>query len=663
MPLASPSEYVALSYVWGDESKPFSIPVIGEEDGRALGWIPLTKSLYDALQDLRDCDHFQQKTFWIDQLCIDQDDKLEKNKQVAQMLQIYERAKETVTYLGPEQRRDDEALLLLDKIYRFCKKNIDTEENLMSFVQKVSEYFKWKRSDITSRGKRPNFDPDALNACVLAGTRFEPNGHDPRWINEGVCDHLASIVYSTWNERAWLVQENMANKQAGFLRGPHYIVWESVGLLSILSLLRILSDARIPLDFTGDDSACYLFLDRITRFEALDALESDNRDTLYELMVINSGKECSDTRDKIYAFINLSKDAGELGLRPDYQKSPAQVFTDLAVAWIGMHRRNFRGWEDEIMSFNNLRILEWAWPGIAHDPSIPSWVPSFPSHWFPARGLLRNKFSRPPWSFIPPGLLSTLVGAAFTEDSLQRDLCAGYPRDNPHEASRPLTFESTESVERGILLTQGLQLSPLAAYLGTFPEVRLAPLDTINLKDIIHINTILDEAHGHIGDDYIACAALCHTLMRSSTWQGKTVEPKIVAEAYREFKRFLQRSIETASKGSDFPGQIDYPGGFYLLATSPNVPENIAYIVKTAVLMNDQSLWLLENGNLALVHNTVRADHTPVVLLGGRYIYFLRPSGTDKFKYTGFGHVDGFMLGEAFSEPGWEKRLETFKIE
>jgi hypothetical protein len=64
--------YSALSYVWGSEQRPFRA-IIRDHKGAALGYIPLTENLYNALQDLRDAEQVKIKTFWIDQICINQE--------------------------------------------------------------------------------------------------------------------------------------------------------------------------------------------------------------------------------------------------------------------------------------------------------------------------------------------------------------------------------------------------------------------------------------------------------------------------------------------------------------------------------------------------------------------------------------------------------------
>lgn len=45
--------------------------------------------------------------------------------------------------------------------------------------------------------------------------------------------------------------------------------------------------------------------------------------------------EATDPRDRVFALLGISADAADLHLAPDYSKSKARVFTDVAMALIG----------------------------------------------------------------------------------------------------------------------------------------------------------------------------------------------------------------------------------------------------------------------------------------------------------------------------------------
>ena len=91
--LPDASDYEALSYCWGLVENPQRIGINQSN-------FYVTPTLYRALYSLRDPQH--PRTMWIDQICIDQDDKAEKSKPVERMGEIYKKARRVVVWLGEE---------------------------------------------------------------------------------------------------------------------------------------------------------------------------------------------------------------------------------------------------------------------------------------------------------------------------------------------------------------------------------------------------------------------------------------------------------------------------------------------------------------------------------------------------------------------------------
>ncbi|KAF5538624.1 HETEROKARYON incompatibility [Fusarium phyllophilum] len=93
--------YDALSYVWGSAEKPFSI-VVNDLD------FLVGTNLYAALVHLR---HGSlERIIWIDAICINQGDILEKGQQVQSMAEIYAKASCVVVWLGSASTTSDQAL-------------------------------------------------------------------------------------------------------------------------------------------------------------------------------------------------------------------------------------------------------------------------------------------------------------------------------------------------------------------------------------------------------------------------------------------------------------------------------------------------------------------------------------------------------------------------
>lgn len=96
--LRNPPVYTALSYVWGSPNRTQEIMVNGHPK-------QVTENLYIALKQLRK--DYGENQFWIDALCINQDDAAEKAQQVALMRDIYLRAENVVVWLGEATKESD----------------------------------------------------------------------------------------------------------------------------------------------------------------------------------------------------------------------------------------------------------------------------------------------------------------------------------------------------------------------------------------------------------------------------------------------------------------------------------------------------------------------------------------------------------------------------
>jgi hypothetical protein len=103
--LNSENTYAALSYTWGDTSKTRRLVI--EEDGEEFE-LQITENLDSALRNMG-----LVSDMWIDAVCINLADELEKSWQVQQMWMIYNGAEYTATWLGTAA---DDSDLLMDQI-------------------------------------------------------------------------------------------------------------------------------------------------------------------------------------------------------------------------------------------------------------------------------------------------------------------------------------------------------------------------------------------------------------------------------------------------------------------------------------------------------------------------------------------------------------------
>ncbi|KAI2626654.1 heterokaryon incompatibility protein-domain-containing protein [Hypoxylon sp. NC1633] len=107
-------KYLALSYTWGSELPIFEVLINGER-------VPVRSNLFDALRQIRAVQGQHQAIssegyWWIDSICIDQEENAEKGPQVAMMGDIFEKSALTVVYLGEIGSDGHLAMNMLRKI-------------------------------------------------------------------------------------------------------------------------------------------------------------------------------------------------------------------------------------------------------------------------------------------------------------------------------------------------------------------------------------------------------------------------------------------------------------------------------------------------------------------------------------------------------------------
>jgi hypothetical protein len=209
--------FSAISYRWGDNQRHYQMNV-RDDNNEDLGFIKLTENLRNALHDLRDATNIAPKVFWIDQISINQDDKEELARQVKMMGQIYSRANQVITYLGPQESGDDEAIELAMRIRSIF-------EPYYSELLNVSGCVLDKNDPLMAL-------KDKLPTSM------------PGW------KALASLACGEWMERLWMVPENILNKHTIILRGTRVLDWLPIGSIAMLQNFGLLPSLPFQSDNT-----------------------------------------------------------------------------------------------------------------------------------------------------------------------------------------------------------------------------------------------------------------------------------------------------------------------------------------------------------------------------------------------------------------------------
>ncbi|KAI7770103.1 hypothetical protein LZL87_013726 [Fusarium oxysporum] len=319
-------EYEALSYAWGDEDTTgrTSITCCGKR-------IPITPNCSAALIHLRRED--RPRILWIDAICIDQTSVQEKNHQIPLMGDIYRNAKYTLMWLGEgtEETRDTLLAIFLFNARRVVENTDQEDQEVPSTISDLIQTIK------------------AMEETEY-NTRLQPT--------------LSKAI------------DQILDRPYFRLVGDHTLDWSY--FTAVVEFDKFIDQ------LSSSPAACHMVAktmidaSRWTR-GTLRWSEAIHLGThvIPSLLVFARSHESSDKRDRVYALHSIFEIfiPGALP-KPDYSRTWAQVYTDIAVAIILLDR-------------GNLEFL-------SHGPSrhqalgLPSWVPdwsesqAFDSNW-PAR--------------------------------------------------------------------------------------------------------------------------------------------------------------------------------------------------------------------------------------------------------------------------------------
>lgn len=370
--------YHALSYTWG---KPFgerhsegpftptytenilhvqAQPVsITDNLNRALRYLPLqlqdqrvriTDNLNSALRYLRSKD--ETLTLWVDAICINQKDDVEKTGQVQQMTRIYQQAASTFAWLGPPADDSCLALATLCGMRRFALRTqpYRREGHTMVDMDAVPD---------RQPGVQQLVDEIiAASFGVLWGKEIESDIE----IAPFPIRQVAGILGREYWGRIWILQELVLSPRVIFVCGSHSITTpdadEVIG--SFFKTWDVLAEESGRAPYVIDHRPWTMINARLI-FKQIGELQP-LRKLLEEGALACLG--ASEPRDNIYALLNLANDGAQLGLKVDY--SPANTYQKLYTEVAKAYLRRGELW---FLSYCN------------SDPEghldLPSWVPNW----------------------------------------------------------------------------------------------------------------------------------------------------------------------------------------------------------------------------------------------------------------------------------------------
>ncbi|KAK0701186.1 heterokaryon incompatibility protein-domain-containing protein [Apiosordaria backusii] len=241
---------------------------------------------------------------WIDAICIDQQNMAERSQQVAFMCELYRKAGETYVWIGPEENYSNDVMDWIDLIGLISEVNWSTETMYNS-------------KDYKNVGRK---NADIFDVSLTWETDWFVT-------LRSIC-HLANRDYFT---RLWVRQEVKMSQCKWLVCGNQRVPWQPFSNFARWMAVKPLIVQDPYANWTEQLDKRYKAGASMILSLCKGALELTVT-TFDRLRFDNTNLQWKDPRDAIYANLGmLAPECRQLGIVPDYDKDPADIFTDVAV--------------------------------------------------------------------------------------------------------------------------------------------------------------------------------------------------------------------------------------------------------------------------------------------------------------------------------------------
>lgn len=308
--------YDALSYCWGQRVsnryislRPSALLAAATGDPVPITKLAITDTLHDALVYLRDPQ--QERTLWVDQICINQRDDDDRSTQVKLMQDIYSSTRRGIVWLRLGRPRFPEWLVPQTSALAGFFEEIETAIEEISNDHGLESDLAVGPDSLKVRSKRALRD---ITNRVKYGL---PDESDERWTL------FYGILDAPWFSRLWIVQEVAWPRVVKVHYTNLEISWEQftrvINFVESLDIRRLSPRRREVNRF-------------FQRFRALQACrestQAQKSGPLDQVLAQHRMAAASDPRDHVYGLMGLASQRPCLD--PDYEVSTKQVYLETA---------------------------------------------------------------------------------------------------------------------------------------------------------------------------------------------------------------------------------------------------------------------------------------------------------------------------------------------
>jgi hypothetical protein len=332
--------------------------------------ISITQNLFEGLRRLR----LRKGTrrLWVDAVCINQRDILERSAQVLRMAEIYARASEVPVWLG-EIGKDGEDVVQSAILQCFSDEEYDHPKGRHTWQLNNQEepYDFCALRKATSRKlrseRRVNSFTSGDSLVSARSSVFWDPISGPRRM-EPVVDALDSLFNRRYFKRRWILQElyHSSSDRIIVYFGAYSIPMSQFAAVCGASVKDSRSLRRFIVGSKRDNDPTWTGVQHGLRDveRVLRLAQNKEKTNFLEALERSSHLECSDPRDVLFSLVSLEP---QFGVTPDYNLSTADVYASFARLLVQKDM-----WETVLDNLCNQKTS--VDEGLQ---LLPSWVPNF----------------------------------------------------------------------------------------------------------------------------------------------------------------------------------------------------------------------------------------------------------------------------------------------
>ena len=351
-----PPQYRALSYAWAAQEKDKTV-LCYSQNGNVQSVVKITQTIEDALSELSQ----ESMPIWVDAVCINQADHLEKNQQVMLMHRIYRRAHDVAIWLGKQQ--DDSALALDMLTWIAAPPTLGSEDMSLPRYPALQHHLEHAGTSLYLNHVQ-NLAAVLHRSKVVPTSRLDfrrlglPDFDDDIWAA------LGSVLSPRWFLRLWTLQELLLARDSFVAFGSRNIPWRmyfDVGMqLSICNLLgHCLSHLPYSKEYQMRASTTFL---RLAPF-----LNTDNSVVpFWQYLEEARHRDTTDPVDRIYGMLSLGNESLRSRIKVDYSEATKAQF------WLV-----YMAAAKAMMATSSLQTVLTSINSVSKSSELPSWCPDF----------------------------------------------------------------------------------------------------------------------------------------------------------------------------------------------------------------------------------------------------------------------------------------------